>query len=200
MAQPDKRPAAPGPASVPDDELAALMILASSGDQQAFGRLYDLVSEGVFGLIVRVLRDRAQAQEVLQEVMLEIWRTTARFDDARGSTTSWIMTIAHRRAVDRIRAERASARRTLIVGAASIGTPYDAVLEEVTDRLDHQQVRTCLKRLTALQQQAITLAYYQGHTYQEVADLLTTSLPTVKTRMRNGLIRLRDCLTADTIR
>jgi RNA polymerase sigma-70 factor (ECF subfamily) len=127
-------------------------------------------------------------------VLVEVWRTAARFDPARGSANAWICTIAHRRAVDRVRAEQAAADRLEFVGRAAVDTPYDAVADEVSGRLERQQVRRCLSDLTELQRQAVTLAYYQGHTYPQVAQLLGAPLPTVKTRMRDGLIRLRDCL------
>jgi len=190
--RPDHLSAVPSPPSTPDaaDHLRDV----ARGDERAFGRLYDLVAPRVYGLIRRVLRDPAQAEEVTQEVLVEVWRTAARFDATRGSATSWIFTIAHRRAVDRVRAEQAAADRVMKVGAASVDTPYDEVVDEVSGRLERQQVRRCLDDLTELQRQAVTLAYYQGHSYREVADLLETPLPTVKTRMRDGLIRLRDCL------
>jgi RNA polymerase sigma-70 factor, ECF subfamily len=183
----------PVPANQPPDPSDLLRAVAR-GDETAFGRLYDLVAPRVYGLIRRVLRDPAQAEEVTQEVLVEVWRTAARFDSARGSATSWVFTIAHRRAVDRVRAEQASADRTLKVGIASVETPYDEVVDEVSGRLERQQVRHCLDDLTELQRQAVTLAYYQGNSYRQVADLLETPLPTIKTRMRDGLIRLRDCL------
>ncbi|MFI5497245.1 sigma-70 family RNA polymerase sigma factor [Actinoplanes sp. NPDC051859] len=182
--------------AVPSSPLDAgdLLRATARGDEAAFEKLYDLVAPRVYGLIRRILRDPAQAEEVAQEVLVEVWRTAARFDSGRGSATAWVLTIAHRRAVDRVRSEQASTVRTMKVGAASVDTPYDEVADEVSGRLERQQVRHCLDDLTELQRQAVTLAYYQGHSYREVAELLDTPLPTIKTRMRDGLIRLRDCM------
>jgi RNA polymerase sigma-70 factor (ECF subfamily) len=125
---------------------------------------------------------------------VEVWRTATRYDPARGSATSWVFTIAHRRAVDRVRSEQAGAERLRKLAASSAETPYDEVVDQATIHLEQQQVRRCLQGLTGLQREAITLAYYEGYTYREVAQLLDTALPTIKTRMRDGLIRLRDCL------
>jgi RNA polymerase sigma-70 factor, ECF subfamily len=182
------------PGTPPAVDAGDLLRAVARGDEKAFGRLYDLVAPRVYGLIRRVLRDPAQAEEVAQEALVEVWRNAARFDPARGSATAWVFTIAHRRAVDRVRSEQAATERTIRVGAASVDTPYDAVADEVSGRLERQQVRRCLDGLTELQRQAVTLAYYQGHSYPRVAELLGTPLPTVKTRMRDGLIRLRDCM------
>jgi len=184
--------------AVPDPAVDAGQLLraVAGGDEDAFGKLYDLVVPRVYGLIRRVLRDPAQAEEVAQEVLVEVWRGAAKFDPARGSGIGWICTIAHRRAVDRVRAEQAAADRLAVVGRAQMETPYDAVADEVSGRLERQQVRHCLHDLTELQRQAVTMAYYQGHTYPQVAKLLGAPLPTIKTRMRDGLIRLRDCLSA----
>ena len=140
----------------------------------------------------RVVRDLAQSEEVMQEVLLEVWRTAARFDPAAGSATAWIMTLAHHRAVDRVRSEHSAAQRELRAATASVD--YDDVIEAVEASLDHERVRRCLTSLTELQREAVTLAYYQGYTYREVAELLGIAVGTVKTRMRDGLIRLRDCL------
>jgi RNA polymerase sigma-70 factor (ECF subfamily) len=181
---------ADGPPSGPDD----LLRRVARGDENAFSQLYEMLAPRVFGLARRVLRDPAQAEEVAQEALVEVWRSAARFDPAKGSATSWVLTITHRRAVDRVRSAQAGADRERRAVAASGETPYDDVVEAVTANLEQQQVRRCLKGLTGLQREAITLAYYDGFTYREVAEKLDTALPTIKTRMRDGLIRLRDCL------
>ena len=167
----------------------------AKGDQDAFARLYDRVGGQVYGLIRRVLRDPAQSEEITQEVLLEVWRTASRFDRDRGTGQGWILTMAHRRAVDRVRSEQSSRDRDNRVGVLDAGLPgFDEVAEEVEVRLEHQQVRQALDTLTPLQREAVELAYYGGYTYREVADLLDAPLGTVKTRMRDGLIRLRDTL------
>jgi RNA polymerase sigma-70 factor, ECF subfamily len=177
-------------------DLAGLLARVARGDQAAFATVYDRAAAQVFGLVLRVVRDPAQSEEVTQEVMLEVWRTASRFDPHRGSATAWLMTLAHRRAVDRVRSGLAAAQRE--ARAAVAETDYDVVAEEVEIRLDAQRVRRCLDSLTDLQRESLTLAYYGGYTYREVAGLLGVAVGTVKTRMRDGLIRLRDCLGAET--
>ncbi|MEW2429239.1 sigma-70 family RNA polymerase sigma factor [Micromonospora sp. NPDC047644] len=171
-----------------------LLTRVARGDEAAFAMLYDAVAGRVLGLARRVVRDPAQAEEVTQEVMVEVWRTAGRFDAGRGSASAWILTMAHRRAVDRVRSEQAHTDRALRVAATETHVPYDEVVEDVSARLEREQVRRCLDRLTPVQRESVTLAYYGGHTYREVAEKLQTPLPTVKTRMRDGLIRMRDCL------
>lgn len=172
----------------------ALIARAAKGDHDAFAQLYDRVCAQVHGLVRRVLRDPAQADEVTQEVLLEVWRTATRFDPARGGGITWILTIAHRRAVDRVRSEQASRDRIERVAAGQHERDVDVVVEAVDLRLEQQQVRKALDDLTDLQREALELAYYGGYTYREVADLLDAPLGTVKTRLRDGLIRLRDAL------
>jgi RNA polymerase sigma-70 factor, ECF subfamily len=162
------------------------------GDESAFAALYDRVAPAVLGTARRVLRDPAQSEEVMQEVLLEVWRSAARFDPARGSASAWIMTLAHRRAVDRVRSQQRATGRELLATQGTV--PYDEVTEAVEARLEHERVRRCLATLTDLQRESVTLAYYHGYTYAEVARLLGVAVGTVKTRMRDGLIRLRDCL------
>ncbi|SDL38477.1 RNA polymerase sigma-70 factor, ECF subfamily [Lentzea albidocapillata subsp. violacea] len=171
-----------------------LLALVARGDEAAFERLYDVVTGAVFGLIRRVLRDQAQSEEVFQEVMLEVWRTATRFDPARGSATTWILTLTHRRAVDRVRSAQAATHREDRAARLDPARPFDEVSEQVEGRLEQRQVRRCLSFLTDLQRESVLLAYYQGYSYPEVSSLLGIPLGTVKTRMRDGLIRLRDCM------
>jgi RNA polymerase sigma-70 factor (ECF subfamily) len=176
----------------PGGELAVLLARVARGDQAAFRDVYDRAAGQVLGVARRVVRDPAQSEEVMQEVLLEVWRTAARFDPQAGSAAAWIMTLAHRRAVDRVRSEHSAAQRELRMAVARVD--YDDVTEAVETSLEHERVRRCLASLTDLQREAVTLAYYQGYTYREVAGLLGVAIGTVKTRMRDGLIRLRDCL------
>jgi RNA polymerase sigma-70 factor (ECF subfamily) len=175
-------------------DLDGLLALAGRGDQAAFEAVYDRVAAPVYGLIRRVLRDSAQAEEVAQETLLEVWRTAARFDRARGSALAWVMTIAHRRAVDRVRSEAAATAREARVVAAATPALADEVAEAVESSLEAERVSRCLDGLTELQRESITLAYYSGYTYPQVASALGVALGTVKTRIRDGLKRLRDCL------
>ncbi|WP_428846375.1 ECF RNA polymerase sigma factor SigK [Kitasatospora hibisci] len=180
----------------PPSDLRTVMEHVARGDHEAFARLYDAVAGPVFGLVRRVLRDEAQSEEVMQDVMLEVWRGAARYDPDRGEVMSWVMTIAHRRAVDRVRHCRAAADRDQKAAAGTRETPFDEVAERAEAHLDQQQVRHCLRRLTDLQRESVLLSFYQGLTYREVAERLRAPLGTVKTRMRDALIRLRDCLGA----
>ena len=187
-------PAARGRAvgTAPGPDLAALLAEVAKGDQAAFEAVYDRVAAPVFGTVRSVVRDPSLSEEVTQEVFVEVWRAASRFDAGRGSPMAWVATIAHRRAVDRVRSEQRSADRDR--RAASSLIAYDDVAETVEDNLDRERVRRCLRTLTDLQREAVTLAYYGGYTYREVANLLRVPAGTVNTRMRDGLIRLRDCL------
>ena len=175
------------PASLND-----LLGLVADGDQAAFGQLYDQSSRRVLGLVRRLLKDHAQSEEVTQEIFLEIWQNAKRYDPARGSATTWILTMAHRRAVDRIRSSQSTRDRDNRIGLRDMETEYDSVSESVEISVEHERVGQALKRLTELQRQAVTLAYYGGYSHSEVAEMLKVPIGTVKTRLRDGMIRLRD--------
>jgi RNA polymerase sigma-70 factor (ECF subfamily) len=196
MTPPDMRASEPIPRPVQGsgNELDSLLVRVAHGDQGAFEAVYDQLAGPVYGLICKVLRDPAQSEEVAQEVLLEIWRCASRFDRAKGSAQTWVMTIAHRRAVDRVRAASAEAQREASAAAAAAALPADEVAETVEANVDRDAVRRCLDTLTEIQRESITLAYYGGYTYREVAGLLKVALGTIKTRIRDGLLRMRDCI------
>ncbi|MFJ4804755.1 sigma-70 family RNA polymerase sigma factor [Streptomyces murinus] len=180
------------PSAKPD--LQRLLHEVALGDQEAFAALYDTVAGSVLGVARAVLRDQAQSEEVAQDVLVEVWRTAPRYQPERGSALNWILALAHRRAVDRVRSVEAAAARDTRAALLDHQPAYDEVTEQVESRLEQEQVRRCLRTLTELQRQSVTLAYYRGLTYREVAEALALPLGTVKTRLRDGLIRLRDCL------
>jgi RNA polymerase sigma-70 factor, ECF subfamily len=175
-------------------QLDGLLIRVADGDEPAFADLYDAVAGSVFGLAKRVLRQAEQAEEVAQEVLLEVWQQAARFDPGRGSGFAWVMTVAHRRAVDRVRSAQSASDRERRVGQRNHEREHDQVAELVEQRMEAEAVRDCMDSLTEVQKQSVTMAYYEGMTYPEVAERLDAPLGTIKTRMRDGLIRLRDCL------
>jgi RNA polymerase sigma-70 factor (ECF subfamily) len=173
---------------------ALLLRQCARGDESAFADLYDLVSARVYGLVLRVVRDPAQSEEVSQEAFLDIWRTSARFDPAKGSALSWMLTIAHRKAVDRVRSAQAATDREGVYGSRTQERAFDHTAESVERSLDAQRVHRALESLTDTQRGAVELAYLGGYTHTEVAALLDVPLGTAKTRIRDGLIRLRDTL------
>jgi RNA polymerase sigma-70 factor (ECF subfamily) len=174
--------------------LAELLRRASRGDEGAFAEWYDATSARAFGLAVRVLRDPAQAEEVTQESYLECWRHAARFDSAKGSAISWLLTIVHRKAVDRVRSAESAGRRDVAYGQRERSVPHDETAEAAAASIEATRVRAALADLTAKQREAVELAFLGGYTHTEVASMLDLPIGTAKTRIRDGLIRLRDAL------
>ena len=200
LARVEAAPRPTGPAAAPAladaavRSAEALLASVATGDDSAFAALYDILGRSVFGTCLGVLRDPDHAAEVAQEVWVEVWRQAPRYDATRGSARTWALTLAHRRAIDRVRAVQSQRDRDQRVLDQSAERPFDVVADEVESTLEQSAVRDCLGTLTPTQHRAVVLAYYGGRTYREVADELDAPLPTVKSRIRDGLLRLRDCL------
>jgi RNA polymerase sigma-70 factor (ECF subfamily) len=174
--------------------LAELLKRASRGDEKAFAEWYDATAARAFGLAVRVLRDRAQAEEVTQESYLDCWRLASRFDPAKGTALAWLLTIVHRKAVDRVRSAEAADRRDAAYGRRDVTVAHDETAETATASIEAGRVRAALADLTSKQREAVELAFLGGYTHTEVATMLDLPVGTAKTRIRDGLIRLRDAL------
>jgi len=178
--------------SVEDLSIESLLREVADGSRAAFAEMYDRISSRVMGLVTRLLRDRAQSEEVTQEVFLEIWQSASKFDQNRGSGMAWVLTMAHRRAVDRIRSAQKSHERDIKIGIRDMEREFDGVAESVEIRLENERVKVAMARLTPLQREAVILAYYGGYSHSEMSQILGIPLGTVKTRLRDGMIRLRD--------
>jgi RNA polymerase sigma-70 factor (ECF subfamily) len=188
--EPDVGDALSGMRDTPEHRLARV----ATGDKRAFAELYDTTAARVYGLVKRLLIDPAQAEEVTQEIYLEIWQTATRYQPERGSAMSWMLTMAHRRAVDRVRASQASRDRDTRIGIRDYDREYDQVAEHVEITMEGARVKRALQGLTELQRQAVQLAYYGGLSHSEIATELHVPVGTVKTRIRDGMIRLRDAM------
>jgi RNA polymerase sigma-70 factor (ECF subfamily) len=175
-------------------DLDALLRRVAQHDVDAFTAFYDNTRARVFGLVTRVLRDPGYSEETTQDVYLQVWRSAGNYDPAAGSPLAWLMTVAHRRAVDRVRAEQAAGQRESRYGAANIEPPADHVADSVILRDERRQVTDCLGSLTDVQRECIQLAYYDGLTYLQVSDRLSANLATIKSRMRDAIRGLRRCL------
>lgn len=171
------------------------LVASGGGDAPAFAAVYDATAPRVFGLVLRILRDAHHCEEVTQEVYLEAWRTSSRFDPERGTALTWLVTMAHHRAVDRVRGTDASRRRDAAEAAHGRTTPFDQTTAAAHASLDAQRVRAALATLSPGQRQALELTYFEGYTSREISGLLQLPLGTTKSRIRDGLIRLRDLLS-----
>lgn len=190
-------PEAAAPAGTSADingRLGSLLGRIAQGDQEAFAEFYSLTSRRVFGMARRVLIDAELSEDTTQEVFLQVWQNAAKFNAAAGSPLAWLMTISHRRAVDKVRSSQSATDREAKYGANSQEIDHDSVSDEVGSRLEAEAVVRCLETLTDTQQESVRLAYYGGLTYREVAERLNAAVPTIKSRIRDGLIRLKTCL------
>jgi RNA polymerase sigma-70 factor (ECF subfamily) len=173
------------------DQVGLLLLRIADGDRQAFAELYDTMAARVLGLVVRVLVDRAQSEEVLQDVFLEVWQTASRFAPDKGRGRTWVLTIAHRRSVDRVRSAQSASDRDLRIGRANQDVAFDPVAENVELAIEAERLVDALGQLPEAQRESLLLAYYGGYSQTEIATMTGTPLGTVKTRMRDGLTRLR---------
>ncbi len=179
-------------ATAPDrDRLTSLLRRIVDGDQQAFAMLYDELAPAVFGIVRNVLRDAAMSEEVTQEVFVDLWRQAKRYDPSKASPRTWACTIAHRKAVDRVRSEQARRRREDRDHQSSVMVAADTVTEVIERQETRGEVRAALASLSPAQREAVTLAYFEGRTYRDVATLLSIPEGTAKTRIRDGLQKLR---------
>ena len=181
-------------ATAQDSTSEDLLVAAASGDQHAFAVLVTRIRPQALRVARGVVRDPSISEEVAQEVLTEIWLKADHFDPTKGSVTGWVATLTRRRAVDRVRSEQAGRNRDDRVARRSHVREVDVVADEVELRLEHWQVRKALAELTERQREAIELAYFAGHTYRDVARVLGIPEGTAKSRLRDGLLRLREAL------
>jgi RNA polymerase sigma-70 factor (ECF subfamily) len=178
------------------DDLDALLRRVAQRDVEAFAAFYDVTRARVFGLVTRVLRDPGYSEETTQDVYLQVWRNADNYNPAAGTPLAWLMTLAHRRAVDRVRSEQSATQRESRYGAANVEVPADRVAEAVISNDERRQVTVCLDSLSDAQRECIQLAYYEGLTYVQVSERLAANLATIKSRMRDAIRGLRKCLGA----
>jgi RNA polymerase sigma-70 factor (ECF subfamily) len=171
-----------------------LLVATATGDEKAFALLAERVRPQALRVARGVVRDPAIAEEVAQEVLTEVWLKADRFDPDRGTVVGWVATLARRRGVDRVRSEQAGRNRDDRVARRNQEREVDVVADEVEVRLEHWQVRRALADLSDRQREAIELAYFGGHTYRDVARVLGIPEGTAKSRLRDGLLRLRESL------
>jgi RNA polymerase sigma-70 factor, ECF subfamily len=171
--------------------LAELLDLTAGGDTAAFAELYRRMAWQVLGVATSTLRDASHAEEVTQEVFLEIWQRASRFDSAKGSASSWVMRIAHARSVDRVRQAQAARNRDDVYFQCEFEPEFDSVVDDVLRKVDSHRLRVAVAELTPLQREAVTMTFYTGHSYREASDALGIPRATMKTRVRDGLLALR---------
>ena len=175
---------------------ALLLETIATGSRSAFAELYDRMLPRVLGLATRILRDPGHAEEVTQEVFLDVWQLASRFDASKGSAVGWILRKTHSRSVDRVRSSEAGRARDLRIGTRDLNEPHADVTEVVELRLDTERVERALALLPDTQREAIALAHLGGYSHSEVSEMLSVPIGTIKTRIRAGIGRLREELSA----
>ena len=177
-------------------QLAAALVRVAGGDRAALRVVYQDTSAKLFGVCLRILKDRGEAEDVLQEVFVTVWRKAASFDPGRASPITWMVAIARNRAIDRLRASAVSRRMEPIESADAVSDPAPAAVERVELAQQHQRLSRCLEELEARQASAIREAFLDGTTYEELAARMSVPLGTMKSWIRRGLLKLRTCLEA----
>jgi RNA polymerase sigma-70 factor (ECF subfamily) len=171
---------------------AGLLVSVADGDQAAFSELYDRMQPRVLGLAIRILRDVGHAEEVTQEVFLDVWQVARTYDPAKGSAAGWILRKTHSRSVDRVRSAQARRMREARIGLRDLLEPTEDISETISLRIDSKRVERALGALPEAQRQAIALAHLGGYSHSEVSEILQIPVGTVKTRIRAGIGRLRE--------
>jgi RNA polymerase sigma-70 factor (ECF subfamily) len=182
----------------PRDGDKTLLARIAEGDQQALKALYGQVSDRAMAIALRVVKDRSEAEDVVQETFVEVWKRAKQFDASRGGAAAWVITIARNRAIDRVRAKGSAARTIQSASSEPGAPPAPAPLEIAEQRRDRERVVDALGRLPAEQRRAVELAYFDGLTQSEIATETKEPLGTVKTRIRLAMAKLADMLGAET--
>ncbi|MBO0757792.1 MAG: sigma-70 family RNA polymerase sigma factor [Bradyrhizobiaceae bacterium] len=175
-------------------QLVAALARVAAGDRAALRLVYQDTSAKLFGVCLRILNDRSEAEDVLQDVYLTVWRKAASFDPGRASPITWLVAIARNRAIDRLRSSTAARRMEPIEAADAVSDPAPAAVERVELAQQHQRLARCLEELDARQSAAIRAAFLDGATYEVLAQRMSVPLGTMKSLIRRGLLKLRACL------
>ena len=172
----------------------ALLAQVALSNRAAFETLYRDTSSRLFGICLRVLNDRAEAEEVLQEVYTSVWRKAGQFDVTRASAMGWLSMMARNRSIDRLRALPARTARTALELADEIEDPGVSPAQQAETSADRARLENCLKQLEPRRHSLIRAAFFDGSTYEELAARLEAPLGSVKSWIRRGLLQLRTCL------
>lgn len=175
-------------------QLAAALRRVASGDRAALRLVYDETAAKLFGVCLRILNDRGEAEDVMQDVYLNVWRKAASFDEARASPITWLVAIARNRAIDRVRAGGVARLSAPIEAASDISDPAPLAIETIEAGQENRRLYACLEELETRQQTAIRAAFIDGLTYEQLAVRADVPLGTMKSWIRRGLAKLRACL------